>query len=191
MRGDASHADERRIPSSRSTGSCSPRRVSGAEEARASAAAFLAGAADARVEVHGFRDGFLPYVGGEVKDVFEELKDQRRPAGRLHARGLRLPPGPSTRVRADVEHVPPPPDPRVRDPEGGRRPRPAERLLPAEPGRRRAEARAARTALPEPGRQALVRPGDIPGPDAAARDGSGRGRSLCRGVHRRKAVLAS
>ncbi len=24
--------------------------------------------------MHGFRDGFLPYVGGEVKDVFEELK---------------------------------------------------------------------------------------------------------------------
>jgi LmbE family N-acetylglucosaminyl deacetylase len=43
-------------------------------EARASAAAFLAGAAAARVEVHEFRDGFLPYVGGEVKDVFEDLK---------------------------------------------------------------------------------------------------------------------
>jgi LmbE family N-acetylglucosaminyl deacetylase len=24
--------------------------------------------------VHGFRDGFFPYVGGEVKDAFEELK---------------------------------------------------------------------------------------------------------------------
>ena len=43
-------------------------------EARASAAAFLAGAAAARVEVHDFRDGFLPYVGGEVKEVFEDLK---------------------------------------------------------------------------------------------------------------------
>jgi len=43
-------------------------------EAKASAAAFLAGAGAARVEVHGFRDGFLPYVGGEVKDVFEDLK---------------------------------------------------------------------------------------------------------------------
>ena len=30
--------------------------------------------ATARVEVHGFRDGFLPYLGGEVKEVFEELK---------------------------------------------------------------------------------------------------------------------
>ena len=45
-----------------------------AAEARASAAAFLAGAAAARVEVHEFRDGFLPYVGGEVKEVFEDLK---------------------------------------------------------------------------------------------------------------------
>jgi LmbE family N-acetylglucosaminyl deacetylase len=44
------------------------------DEARASAAAFLEGAAAARVEVHEFRDGFLPYVGGEVKEVFEELK---------------------------------------------------------------------------------------------------------------------
>ena len=45
-----------------------------AAEARASANAFLAGAAKARVAVHGFRDGFLPYVGAEVKDVFEGLK---------------------------------------------------------------------------------------------------------------------
>jgi LmbE family N-acetylglucosaminyl deacetylase len=43
-------------------------------EARASAEAFLAAAATTRVEVHGFRDGFLPYSGGEVKEVFEELK---------------------------------------------------------------------------------------------------------------------
>ena len=43
-------------------------------EARASAEAFLAGAAAARVQVHKFRDGFLPYVGAEVKEVFEDLK---------------------------------------------------------------------------------------------------------------------
>jgi LmbE family N-acetylglucosaminyl deacetylase len=41
-------------------------------EARASADAFLGDRAE--VIVHGFRDGFLPYVGAEVKDVFEELK---------------------------------------------------------------------------------------------------------------------
>jgi LmbE family N-acetylglucosaminyl deacetylase len=45
-----------------------------AAEAKGSAAAFLAGAAEARVDVYEFRDGFLPYVGGEVKEVFEDLK---------------------------------------------------------------------------------------------------------------------
>jgi LmbE family N-acetylglucosaminyl deacetylase len=44
------------------------------DEARASAEGFLAGAITSTVEVHEFRDGFLPYVGGEVKDVFEALK---------------------------------------------------------------------------------------------------------------------
>jgi LmbE family N-acetylglucosaminyl deacetylase len=43
-------------------------------EARASAETFLTSAADSEIVVHGFRDGFLPYVGGEVKDIFEELK---------------------------------------------------------------------------------------------------------------------
>jgi LmbE family N-acetylglucosaminyl deacetylase len=45
-----------------------------AEEARESAEAFLAAAAVSRVEVHGFRDGFLPYSGSEVKELFEDLK---------------------------------------------------------------------------------------------------------------------
>jgi LmbE family N-acetylglucosaminyl deacetylase len=44
------------------------------QEARSSAEAFLAAAGSTRIEVHPFRDGFLPYVGGEVKDVFEQLK---------------------------------------------------------------------------------------------------------------------
>jgi len=48
-------------------------------EARASAAAFLDRVAQVRVEVHDFRDGFLPYVGGAVKDVFEELKGRVEP----------------------------------------------------------------------------------------------------------------
>jgi LmbE family N-acetylglucosaminyl deacetylase len=48
-------------------------------EARASAAAFLNGVANLRVVVHEFRDGFLPYVGAEVKDVFEKLKDRVDP----------------------------------------------------------------------------------------------------------------
>ena len=33
----------------------------------------------ANVEVHSFRDGFLPYVGAEVKDVFEALKARVEP----------------------------------------------------------------------------------------------------------------
>ena len=48
-----------------------------AAEARASGEAFLASAGAADVRVHEFRDGFLPYVGGEVKDIFEGLKDVR------------------------------------------------------------------------------------------------------------------
>jgi LmbE family N-acetylglucosaminyl deacetylase len=44
------------------------------EEARASAAAFLDGVGKARIEIHDFRDGYLPYLGGDVKDVFEDLK---------------------------------------------------------------------------------------------------------------------
>ncbi|MBM2821936.1 MAG: putative LmbE-like protein [Thermoleophilia bacterium] len=44
------------------------------QEARASASAFLAGAASRTIVCHHFRDGYLPYVGGAVKDVFEELK---------------------------------------------------------------------------------------------------------------------
>jgi len=45
-----------------------------AAEAEAGAAAFLARAAASDVHVHDFRDGFLPYAGEAVKEVFEELK---------------------------------------------------------------------------------------------------------------------
>jgi LmbE family N-acetylglucosaminyl deacetylase len=48
-------------------------------EARASAAAFIGEAENSEVIVHGFRDGFFPYIGGEVKDVFEELKGRLDP----------------------------------------------------------------------------------------------------------------
>jgi LmbE family N-acetylglucosaminyl deacetylase len=50
---------------------CSPIR---GEEARRSAAVFLDGAVSADVRIHAFRDGFFPYVGGELKDAFENLK---------------------------------------------------------------------------------------------------------------------
>ena len=44
-------------------------------EARASAEGFLAGAANADVVLHEFRDGFMPYRGEAVKETFEGLKD--------------------------------------------------------------------------------------------------------------------
>jgi LmbE family N-acetylglucosaminyl deacetylase len=57
-----------------------------AGEARASAQAFLQGAGESDVRVHGFRDGFLPYVGGEVKDVFEGMKEVRPDLVLTHTR---------------------------------------------------------------------------------------------------------
>jgi LmbE family N-acetylglucosaminyl deacetylase len=50
-----------------------------AEEARASAAHFLRGAASSRVVIGNLRDGFLPYEGSSVKDEFEALKQQFQP----------------------------------------------------------------------------------------------------------------
>jgi LmbE family N-acetylglucosaminyl deacetylase len=48
-------------------------------EARRSAALFMRGAAFQRVAIHGFRDGFFPYEGADIKDVFEELKTRVAP----------------------------------------------------------------------------------------------------------------
>jgi LmbE family N-acetylglucosaminyl deacetylase len=48
--------------------------ASRAREARESAALFLRDAAAGRVAIHGFRDGFFPYAGAEIKQVFEDLK---------------------------------------------------------------------------------------------------------------------
>jgi LmbE family N-acetylglucosaminyl deacetylase len=45
-----------------------------AEEARKSAALFMAGAENADIEIHGFRDARLPWEGDKVKQVFEDLK---------------------------------------------------------------------------------------------------------------------
>jgi LmbE family N-acetylglucosaminyl deacetylase len=49
------------------------------EEARASAADFLAGAAAAEVTLGAFRDGYLPYDGANVKDWVEALKSVPHP----------------------------------------------------------------------------------------------------------------
>lgn len=48
-------------------------------EARASAEAFLRGAAGARVVVHEFRDAFLPWSGPAVKEACEVLKKEFAP----------------------------------------------------------------------------------------------------------------
>lgn len=56
------------------------------EEARASATAFLEGAATSRVETFDFRDGYLPYQGAAVKEVFESLKDREPDAVFTHWR---------------------------------------------------------------------------------------------------------
>jgi LmbE family N-acetylglucosaminyl deacetylase len=51
-----------------------------ADEARASASAFLGAAApNATILVEGFRDGFFPYLGPAVKERFEELKREVSP----------------------------------------------------------------------------------------------------------------
>jgi LmbE family N-acetylglucosaminyl deacetylase len=45
-----------------------------AEEARASAEAMLAGVAESEIRQPGFRDGFFPYDGADIKGFFEDLK---------------------------------------------------------------------------------------------------------------------
>ena len=49
-------------------------------EARDSAAAFLANVAGKQVEVLGFRDGYFPTQGADIKDCFEALKHDFEPS---------------------------------------------------------------------------------------------------------------
>ncbi len=49
-------------------------------EARESAAAFLAGAGEQRVDVLGFQDGYFPFHGAAIKDSFETLKREFDPS---------------------------------------------------------------------------------------------------------------
>jgi len=51
-----------------------------AQEARNSAAHFLASASEHRVELLTFRDGYFPFQGTEIKDYFEALKREFEPA---------------------------------------------------------------------------------------------------------------
>jgi len=48
-------------------------------EARQSAGLFLRGAKGKKVVVKDFRNGFFPYIGGEIKDYFEQLKNEVNP----------------------------------------------------------------------------------------------------------------
>ena len=98
------------------------------KEAEAGAAAFLAGAARARVTVKDFRDGYFPYIGESLKDFFEELKKSVKPDLIFTPSSPRPPSGPPAGLRADLEHIPGPPHPGIRDPEIRRRPRGPERL---------------------------------------------------------------
>jgi LmbE family N-acetylglucosaminyl deacetylase len=59
-----------------------------ANEARASAMVFLSAAGEAKVTVHGFRDGFFPDEFSQLKQTFESLKAEINPDLILtHARG--------------------------------------------------------------------------------------------------------
>ena len=44
------------------------------DEAGQSANLFLKNVAEKRIIVNNYRDGFFPYIGGEIKDYFEQLK---------------------------------------------------------------------------------------------------------------------
>lgn len=48
-------------------------------EAAASAELFLKGVPQKRVVLHNFRDGFFPYVGGQIKEMFLNLEKEFRP----------------------------------------------------------------------------------------------------------------
>ena len=48
-------------------------------EAHASAETVLAGAGEATIEIHTFRDGYLPHTAADVKDAFEDLKGRCDP----------------------------------------------------------------------------------------------------------------
>ena len=94
------------------------RRPSARREARASAADFLAGAAEAEVVVKPFRDELLPVrQGRRSRTSSRRSKRDDEPDLVLTHHRARPAPGPPPGRRADLEHLPRPPDPRVRDPQ--------------------------------------------------------------------------
>ena len=50
-----------------------------AAEAMASATALLDGVQEKQIVIKNFRDGYFPYSGGEIKEYFEQLKDEFAP----------------------------------------------------------------------------------------------------------------
>jgi LmbE family N-acetylglucosaminyl deacetylase len=50
-----------------------------AKEVRQSYARFLDAAADKRLHIEQFRNGYFPYVGASIKDYFEQLKSKENP----------------------------------------------------------------------------------------------------------------
>ncbi len=50
-----------------------------AREAEAGARRFLRNSGEAKVTVKGFRDSYFPYIGAEVKEYFEELREEISP----------------------------------------------------------------------------------------------------------------
>ncbi len=104
------------------------------EEAESSAGRFLRDAGSKTIEVRSFRDGFFPYVGADIKEVFEDLKKTCRPRDHFHPLRPRLASGPSPPVRIDLEHLSRPRDPGIRDSEVRRRSGIAELLRAAHTG---------------------------------------------------------
>jgi len=49
------------------------------DEARSSANAILKDVKDKNIEIMGFRDGFFPYIGAEIKEYFEKMKAKVKP----------------------------------------------------------------------------------------------------------------
>ena len=50
-----------------------------AKEALSSARSFLKGAREKQIEVHNYRESYFPYIGSEIKDFFEKLKNKFNP----------------------------------------------------------------------------------------------------------------
>ena len=157
-------------------------------EARASAEAFLAAAVASEVVVHGFRDGFFPYVGGEVKDVFEELKSRLDPDLILtHARhdlhqDHRLVCELTWNTWRDhliLEYEIPKYDGDLGTPNV---------FVPVSEEIAREKVRLVARGIREPDRQALVRRGALPRADARARDGGTLAERLRGGVHLSQAL---